>query len=103
MISDEEVDRLMKLARVQGERGAGEEGAGGGAGLQSSKVRWTEVLWGRKIVDQKSSDELEQKDVEQSASCCARRYHLYLLTIYFSQFVKRLQKKFDSKLQYSTQ
>ena len=91
MISDEEVDRLMKLARVQGERGAGEEGVGGG--LQSSKVRWTEVLWGRKEVDQKSSDELEQKDVEQSASCCARCYHLYLLTIFIFPVRKAFAKE----------
>ena len=66
-ISDEEVDRLKKLARVQGGQGTGEDGVGGSGGPQS-EVRWTEVLWGRKTVDQKSNDALEQKDVEQSAS-----------------------------------
>lgn len=68
MISDEEVGRLMKLARVQG---AGEEGVGGSP-QSSSQVRWTEVLWGRKAVDQKSSDELEQKDVEQIRKAFAK-------------------------------
>ncbi|KAL4068666.1 hypothetical protein V8B97DRAFT_784316 [Scleroderma yunnanense] len=57
-ITDEEVDRLRKLARIQGEQG--DEGGG-----PESKLRWTEVLWGRKAVDQKNDDEWEQKDVEQ--------------------------------------
>ncbi|KIM59312.1 hypothetical protein SCLCIDRAFT_27423 [Scleroderma citrinum Foug A] len=59
-ISDEEVDRLKKLARVQGGQGTGEDEVGDSGGPQS-EVRWTEVLWGRKTVDQKSSDALEQK------------------------------------------
>lgn len=62
-ITDEEVGRLKKLARVQGERGMSEEGVVGG----ESKVAWTEVLWGSKTADPKSSDLLEQRDVEQSA------------------------------------
>ena len=88
------MDRLKKLARVQGGQGTGEDEVGDSGGPQS-EVRWTEVLWGRKTVDQKSSDALEQKDVEHVL--CARRT-IYVCLPFFQlvQFIKRSQKMPDN-------